>query len=301
MNIIKEDSTMKFVFNAFENVTHLLSLNGTVNPRIYSVKVCGSALWNLLCSFALGISKNVKIFSESFLYFHLTHKEIRQHYVYSTISSDVREMYFALWLMVAHEYSSQNETCDWNYFLHTIQNGSWGPSNRHQSSFPRSKDDQSLKLIHWAVLCSGNALNLYSSLQNLNLIWVSTIFTDSVYYEFAWLDWHTYKNLSQELLDMLTYSVPPEHKSVALPLYWPSYILFCVDDIGTHCTKITCYYRMNLTLTDTWGFPRKGTNCYDGVVGLLQCGNTEIGALAILYKESRMDRIDYAGETIVFG
>jgi hypothetical protein len=70
---------MKLVFNAFANVTHLLSLNGTVNPRIYSVKVCRSALWNLLCSFALGISKNVKIFLESFLYFHLTHKEIRQH------------------------------------------------------------------------------------------------------------------------------------------------------------------------------------------------------------------------------
>lgn len=69
----------------------------------------------------------------------------------------------------------------------------------------------------------------------------------------------------------------------------------------TDCTKITRSYRVNLTLTNTWGFPKKGTSCYDGVVGLLQCGDTEIGALAILYKESRMDRIDYAGETFVFG
>ncbi|KAJ9593929.1 hypothetical protein L9F63_014643 [Diploptera punctata] len=57
---------------------------------------------------------------------------------------------------------------------------------------------------------------------------------------------------------------------------------------------------MNLTFTDTWGFPRNGTECYDGVVGLLQCGDVEIGALAILFKIPRLDRIQYAGETFNF-
>ena len=58
---------------------------------------------------------------------------------------------------------------------------------------------------------------------------------------------------------------------------------------------------MNLTFTDTWGFPKKGTECYDGVVGLLQCGDVEIGALSILYKIPRLDRIDYAGDGFKYG
>jgi hypothetical protein len=58
---------------------------------------------------------------------------------------------------------------------------------------------------------------------------------------------------------------------------------------------------MNLTLTNTWGFPKEGTDCYDGVVGLLQCGDIEIGALALLFRDSRLDRLDYAGETFEYG
>ena len=57
---------------------------------------------------------------------------------------------------------------------------------------------------------------------------------------------------------------------------------------------------MNLTLTDSWGYPREGTDCYDGVVGLLQCGDVEIGALAMLFKYSRLDKLDYAGETFKY-
>jgi hypothetical protein len=60
-------------------------------------------------------------------------------------------------------------------------------------------------------------------------------------------------------------------------------------------------YRLNVTLTNTWGSPREGTACYDGAIGLLQCGDIEIGALGLLFKESRMDRIDYAVETVVYG
>ncbi|XP_069704782.1 ionotropic receptor 75a-like [Periplaneta americana] len=58
---------------------------------------------------------------------------------------------------------------------------------------------------------------------------------------------------------------------------------------------------MNLTLTDSWGYPKIGSRCYDGVVGLLECGDIEIGAVGLLQKDARLDRIDYAGETIDFG
>ena len=58
---------------------------------------------------------------------------------------------------------------------------------------------------------------------------------------------------------------------------------------------------MNLTLTDSWGYPREGTDCYDGVVGMLQCGDIEMGALAFLVRESRLDKLDYAGETFTYG
>lgn len=55
---------------------------------------------------------------------------------------------------------------------------------------------------------------------------------------------------------------------------------------------------MNVTTTDRWGSPSKNSSCYDGVVGLLECGDVEIGAIGLLQKDARMDRIDYAGETI---
>jgi hypothetical protein len=58
---------------------------------------------------------------------------------------------------------------------------------------------------------------------------------------------------------------------------------------------------MNLTLTDNWGFPREGADCYGGLVGMLQCGDIEIGALALLFKPTRMDKLDYAGETFKYG
>jgi len=57
---------------------------------------------------------------------------------------------------------------------------------------------------------------------------------------------------------------------------------------------------MNVTLTDTWGYPRKNSPCYDGVIGLMECGDVEIGAIGLLQKDARLDRIDYAGETVDF-
>jgi hypothetical protein len=61
------------------------------------------------------------------------------------------------------------------------------------------------------------------------------------------------------------------------------------------------FHRMNLTITDTWGYPRKDSPCYDGIVGVMECGDVEIGAIGLLQKVARWDRIDYAGETIDFG
>ncbi|KAJ9593931.1 hypothetical protein L9F63_014645 [Diploptera punctata] len=60
-------------------------------------------------------------------------------------------------------------------------------------------------------------------------------------------------------------------------------------------------FTMNLTKTDTWGYPKKNSPCYDGVIGLLECHDVEISANGLLQREARMDRVDYAGETVDFG
>jgi hypothetical protein len=36
------------------------------------------------------------------------------------------------------------------------------------------------------------------------------------------------------------------------------------------------------------------------VVGLLQCGDIEIGALGMLFKVRRLEKMDYAGETFKY-
>jgi hypothetical protein len=40
------------------------------------------------------------------------------------------------------------------------------------------------------------------------------------------------------------------------------------------------------------------TTDYDGVVGLLQRGEIEMASVGLLFKTSRMDLFDYAGETV---
>ena len=42
------------------------------------------------------------------------------------------------------------------------------------------------------------------------------------------------------------------------------------------------------------------TGRYDGVVGLLQSGDIEFSATALLFKATRLDIMDYAGETFRF-
>ncbi|KAJ4445582.1 hypothetical protein ANN_12263 [Periplaneta americana] len=59
-------------------------------------------------------------------------------------------------------------------------------------------------------------------------------------------------------------------------------------------------FRMDVCLTNTWGYPINGSKCFNGAVGMLQCGGCEIGATGLLFKTERMAVIDYAGETIAF-
>jgi hypothetical protein len=57
---------------------------------------------------------------------------------------------------------------------------------------------------------------------------------------------------------------------------------------------------MEVSLTDTWGYPINGSEYFNGAVGLLQSGKCEIGATGLLFKTERLAAIDYAGETIIF-
>lgn len=57
---------------------------------------------------------------------------------------------------------------------------------------------------------------------------------------------------------------------------------------------------MNVTLTDTWGYPLNESSCFTGIVGTLQCGECEISAAGVMWKGERMDIIDYVAETTKF-
>ncbi|PSN35594.1 hypothetical protein C0J52_20452, partial [Blattella germanica] len=65
--------------------------------------------------------------------------------------------------------------------------------------------------------------------------------------------------------------------------------------------SIILNFTLNLTQTDTWGYPKKNSPCYDGIVGLLECGDIELSCTGLLQKDARLNRIDYAGETFDFG
>lgn len=68
------------------------------------------------------------------------------------------------------------------------------------------------------------------------------------------------------------------------------------------CKIISFKYigRMNITLTDTWGYPEEGPDCFSGIVGTLQCGECEISATGVMWKMERMDVIDYVTEITKF-
>jgi len=50
----------------------------------------------------------------------------------------------------------------------------------------------------------------------------------------------------------------------------------------------------------TWVYPINGSECFNGTVGMLQCGKCENSPAGLLFKTERLPVIDYAGETILF-
>ena len=60
------------------------------------------------------------------------------------------------------------------------------------------------------------------------------------------------------------------------------------------------FCRTRLIPTKNWGFPINGTDNYDGVVGYLQRGEAEISAIGLVFKQGRMNYLDYVGETILY-
>ena len=42
------------------------------------------------------------------------------------------------------------------------------------------------------------------------------------------------------------------------------------------------------------------TRRYDGMIGLLQSGDIEIASAGLVFKTTRMDAVDYAGETVIY-
>ena len=57
---------------------------------------------------------------------------------------------------------------------------------------------------------------------------------------------------------------------------------------------------MNVTPVESRGYPVNNTRRYDGMIGLLQSGDIEIGAAGVLFKTRRLDALDYAGETVCY-
>jgi hypothetical protein len=44
----------------------------------------------------------------------------------------------------------------------------------------------------------------------------------------------------------------------------------------------------------------RNTTDYDGVIGLLQRGEIEMASVGLLHKATRLDILDYAGETVCY-
>jgi len=48
------------------------------------------------------------------------------------------------------------------------------------------------------------------------------------------------------------------------------------------------------------GLPVNNTKRYDGMIGLLQSGDIEIGAAGLMILAPLLDVIDYAGDTVLY-
>ena len=57
---------------------------------------------------------------------------------------------------------------------------------------------------------------------------------------------------------------------------------------------------MNVTPVESRGLRVNNTRRYDGMIGLLQSGDIEIGAAGLMIKAPRLDVLDHAGDTILY-
>ena len=57
---------------------------------------------------------------------------------------------------------------------------------------------------------------------------------------------------------------------------------------------------MNVTPVESRGLPVNNTKRYDGMIGLLQSGDIEIGAAGLMILAPLLDVIDYAGDTVLY-
>jgi len=57
---------------------------------------------------------------------------------------------------------------------------------------------------------------------------------------------------------------------------------------------------LNVTPVESRGLPVNNTKRYDGMIGLLQSGDIEIGAAGLMILAPLLDVIDYAGDTVLY-
>ena len=84
-------------------------------------------------------------------------------------------------------------------------------------------------------------------------------------------------------------------------MYFITYIFyqFCFETSVHICIFI---FSMNVTTTETWGYPINGSDCFTGIVGTVQenCGDCEISATGIMWKNERSEKIDFATDIDTF-
>jgi hypothetical protein len=49
---------------------------------------------------------------------------------------------------------------------------------------------------------------------------------------------------------------------------------------------------------ESWGYQVNNTRRYGGVTGLLQGGDIEMASVGLLFKATRLEFLEYAGETV---
>jgi hypothetical protein len=55
-----------------------------------------------------------------------------------------------------------------------------------------------------------------------------------------------------------------------------------------------------VTPMDSWGYPVGNTSDFSGVIGLLQRGEIDVASVGLLHKATRINVLDYAGETVCY-